>query len=109
MMSISAIVPSDNAHAKKTRENLQLLKDLTANLDGWELTLDQDNVKLYHKPDTTTPPLVRGDTVLTDLPPGCTPLAVATVATLPGCRRICKIVEYTYYFLLTASPRGRKI
>lgn len=89
LSSVTSIIPSDNVHAKETRDNLQLLKDLTKSLEGWEQTDDQDNVKLFHKPDASIP-LVRGDTILTDLPAGCTPLAVATVATLPGCRRVCK-------------------
>jgi hypothetical protein len=92
-MTLTSIIDSDNIHAVKTREGLKLLKDMTASLDGWDLTLDQDNVKLYNKKldDANLPPLVRGDTSLTDLPPGCTPLAVATVATLPGCRKVCKL------------------
>lgn len=92
MAASLSIIDSDNVHAAQTRDGLNLLKGLTSSLDDWDFTLDQDNVKLYNKKldDTNQPPLVRGDTVLTNLPPGCTPLAVATVATLPGCRKVCK-------------------
>ena len=97
-MTVTSIIDSDNIHAKETRQALQVVKDLTASLDGWDLTSDQENVKLYQKKldDTSLPPLVRGDTVLTGVP-GCTPLAVATVATLPGCREICKLYYYTVF------------
>lgn len=89
-MTIDSIIDSDNKFAKETRDGLAYLKTLTANLDNWTLTEEQDNVKLYSKKldDSDAPPLVRGDTVLTGLPPGCTPFEVATVATLPGCRKI---------------------
>ncbi|KAI7895592.1 uncharacterized protein EV154DRAFT_495395 [Mucor mucedo] len=102
MLSVTEIIPSDNIHAEETRANLKRLKELTEGLEGWEETDDQSGVKLYHQPDASIP-LVRGDTLLLtkDLPPGCTPLAVATVATLPGCRRIwdekfdeSKVLEY---------------
>ncbi|CAO0792178.1 unnamed protein product [Mucor circinelloides] len=89
-MTTDSIIDSDNQFAKETRDGLAYLKKLTANLEGWTLTEEQDNVKLYSKKldDPDAPPLVRGDTILTDLPPGCTPFEVATVATLPGCRKI---------------------
>ncbi|KAI8056537.1 uncharacterized protein B0P05DRAFT_560079 [Gilbertella persicaria] len=88
-MSITSIIPSENKHAKQTREKLAYLKKLTSSLDDWDLNQEQENVKLYtQQKNTNTPLLVRGDTVLSDLPPGCTPLTVATVATLPGCRKI---------------------
>ncbi|KAF1802057.1 hypothetical protein V8B55DRAFT_1377098 [Mucor lusitanicus] len=89
-MTIDSIIDSDNKFAKETRDGLAYLKNLTANLENWTLTEEQDNVKLYSKKldDPDAPPLVRGDTVLADLPPGCTPFEVATVATLPGCRKI---------------------
>lgn len=101
MLSVNSIIPSDNVHATQTRQALNQLKELSGNLNGWDLTLEQDNVKLYKKKldDTNLPPLVRGDTVLTDLPAGCTPLAVATVATLPGCRRICKVIIVVVLFI----------
>ncbi|KAI8090793.1 hypothetical protein BDF21DRAFT_412178 [Thamnidium elegans] len=90
MLEVNSIIPSDNVHATQTRQALHQFKKLTSDLNGWDLTLEEDNVKLYKKKldDVNLPPLVRGDTVLTDLPAGCTPLAVATVATLPGCRKI---------------------
>lgn len=90
-MTLQSIIDSDNIHSKETRQGLQVLKELTKDLNNWELTLDKEDVKLYQKKldDTNLPPLVRGDTKLNDIPLGCTPLAVATVATLPGCRKIC--------------------
>ncbi|KAI8642956.1 hypothetical protein BD408DRAFT_365650 [Parasitella parasitica] len=89
-MTITSIIGSDNKFAKETRDGLAYLKELSSNLDGWELTQEQNSVKLYSKKldNLDDPPLVRGDTMLTDLPPGCTPFEVATVATLPGCRKI---------------------
>lgn len=114
-MTIDSIIDSDNKFAKETRDGLAYLKNLTANLENWTLTEEQDNVKLYSKKldDPDAPPLVRGDTVLTDLPPGCTPFEVATVATLPGCRKICNvkwIPNSCIYFLDTKTwpiIRGR--
>ncbi|CEP09310.1 hypothetical protein [Parasitella parasitica] len=89
-MTITSIIDSDNKFAKETRDGLIYLKELATSLDGWELTQEQNNVKLYSKKlnNADDPPLVRGDTVLSDLPPGCTPFEVATVAALPGCRKI---------------------
>lgn len=88
-MTLNSIIDSDNIHAKETRRGLQVVKDLTSSLEGWELTSEQDKVQLYKKSSMDDPPLVRGDTVLMDVPQGCTPLAISTVATLPGCRKIC--------------------
>jgi hypothetical protein len=87
---------SNNKHSQVTRDGLAHFKQLTASLDGWDFTEEQDRVKLYKKKldDTNLPPLVRGDTILEDLPPGCTPLTVANVATFPGCRKICKGIQY---------------
>lgn len=87
-MTLNSIIDSDNVHAKATRRGLQVVKELTSDLEGWELTSEQDKVQLYKKKDMADPPLVRGDTVLVNVPQGCTPLAVCTVATLPGCRKI---------------------
>lgn len=100
-MTLNSIIDSDNIHAKETRRGLQVVKELTSNLEGWELTSEQDKVHLYKKKDMSDPPLVRGDTVLVDVPPGCTPLAVSTVATLPGCRKICKMTYINHYFFFT--------
>ena len=91
-MFTESIIPSDNKHAKYTRERLGYLKHLTYTLDNWTLDQESEGAKLYTQQpaNSNEPILVRGDTVLTKLPPGCTPLTVATVATLPGCRKICK-------------------
>jgi hypothetical protein len=93
-MSVTSIIDSDNKHAKVTREALARYKKLTSSLDGWEFMEEQEGVKLYkHKEeDPNMPPLVRGDTILEDLPPGCTPFAASNVAAFPGCRKICKDV-----------------
>ncbi|OBZ90135.1 hypothetical protein A0J61_01826 [Choanephora cucurbitarum] len=89
-MFTESIIPSDNKHAKYTRERLGYLKHLTYTLDNWTLDQESEGAKLYTQQpaNSNEPILVRGDTVLTKLPPGCTPLTVATVATLPGCRKI---------------------
>ncbi|KAI8370250.1 hypothetical protein BD560DRAFT_396853 [Blakeslea trispora] len=89
-MLTESIIPSNNKHAKYTRERLGYLKHLTYSLDNWTLDQEKEGAQLYTQQtsDPNEPILVRGDTVLKNLPPGCTPLTVATVATLPGCRKI---------------------
>jgi hypothetical protein len=76
-----------SVHDEATNKALNLLKDLTANSDGWEFSSEVENVKLYNRQIEGEPlPIMRGDTLL----PGheFTPQQVASVATLPGCRVI---------------------
>lgn len=79
-------------HAQVTKEGLEKVKQLTDTLNGWEFSQEQDKVKIYHykKTDPNAPVLVRGDTVFTNLPPGCTPQDIVTAANLAGCRKVCK-------------------
>jgi hypothetical protein len=78
-----------NPHAEPTRKALNYFKELASNLDGWNFTQEKDGVKLYNKTVDSSPiAIVRGETVLAGHE--YTPQQVASVATLPGCRKICK-------------------
>ncbi|KAI7895331.1 uncharacterized protein EV154DRAFT_457862 [Mucor mucedo] len=76
----------DNPHAETIRKALDLLKEYTSNLDGWNLTQEKNGVKLYTKSDGSAFPIVRGETVLTGT--SFTAGQVAAVATSPGCRKV---------------------
>ncbi|KAI8064263.1 uncharacterized protein B0P05DRAFT_554754 [Gilbertella persicaria] len=74
-------------HSETARKAMALLKEYADNLDGWHLSQEKDCVKLYNKTVDTSPvAIVRGETVLEGHT--YTPQQVATVATLPGCRKI---------------------
>jgi len=78
-----------NPHAETAQKALALLKELSSTLDGWEFSEEKDGVKLYHKTDDSSPiAIVRGETDLEGHE--FTAQQVASVATLPGCRKICK-------------------
>lgn len=79
-------------HAETARKALSTLKELSGTLDGWNFTQEKDGVKLYNKTVDSSPiPIVRGDVLLAGHE--YTPQQVASVATLPGCRKICKCYE----------------
>ncbi|KAI8365283.1 uncharacterized protein BYT42DRAFT_649208 [Radiomyces spectabilis] len=81
------VLESNNRHAEHTRKSLQYLKDLSASLEGWEFSSEKNGVKLYTKQvEGLAMPMVRGDTVLQTTE--FTPRDVASVATLPGARKI---------------------
>ncbi|KAG0173704.1 hypothetical protein DFQ28_008297 [Apophysomyces sp. BC1034] len=81
------VIESNNRHAAHNRQALEQFKTLAASLDGWDFSTERDGVKLYSKtvPGATIP-IVRGDIIFktTDY----TVKDVASVATLPGCRKI---------------------
>lgn len=77
-----------NPHAETIRNALDLLKEYTSNLEGWNFTQEKAGVKLYTKADSTSFPIVRGETILTGTE--YTANQVAAVATSPGCRKVCK-------------------
>lgn len=83
------VIETNHRHAAEARKSLAYLKELSASLDGWELTTEKEGVKLYSRAAKDSAiAIVRGDTEIkkTDL----TPRQVASVATQPGCRKICK-------------------
>lgn len=78
-------------HAESNRKALSYLKDLASTLDGWDFSQEKDGVKLYRKTVDSSPvAIVRGETDL--IGHEFTPQQVASVATLPGCRKICKLL-----------------
>jgi hypothetical protein len=78
-----------SSHAEAIKKALNLLKNLTASLDGWKFDSETDGVKLYNKDvEGESLPIMRGDTMLAGHT--YTPQELSTVATLPGCREICK-------------------
>lgn len=78
-----------NPHVQTAQNALSLLKELSGSLDGWEFSQEKENVKLYYKPDNSSPiGIVRGETDIEGHE--FSPLQLASVATLPGCRKICK-------------------
>lgn len=82
------VIESNNRHTAASRKALDYLKELSNTLDGWNFSQEKDGVKLYIKPESNGLNIVRGDAILkTDK---YTPRDVATVATNPGCRKICK-------------------
>lgn len=81
------VLESNNKHAQTTRDALARFKKLADSMDGWELSLEQEKVKIYAM-KSKDPAMVRGDTVIMDLPAGCLPLDLMTVANLAGCRKI---------------------
>lgn len=83
---------SPSPHAQAARDALNLLKELSSNLDGWNFTEEKEGVKLYNKTTgSSSIPIVRGDVLLEGHE--YTPQQIATVATLPGARRICKYIH----------------
>jgi hypothetical protein len=80
-----------NPHAKAAQKALSLFKEFSGTLDGWEFSEEQEGVKLYHKTDDSSPiAIVRGETDIQGYE--FTTYQVASVATLPGCRKICKLM-----------------
>lgn len=76
-----------NPHAETTKKALDLLKSLASNLDGWNFTQEKEGVKLYNKTVDSSPvAIVRGDTTIAGHE--FTPQQIASVATLPGARKI---------------------
>ncbi|KAG2202898.1 hypothetical protein INT47_008930 [Mucor saturninus] len=76
-----------NPHAETSKNALALLKSLSSNLDGWNFTQEKDGVKLYNKTVDSSPvAIVRGDTSIVGHE--FTPQQIASVATLPGARKI---------------------
>ncbi|KAI8877307.1 Bet v1-like protein [Backusella circina FSU 941] len=105
---------TDNEHSEAIKKALDLLKELTASLDGWKFSSETDNVKLYNKDvEGESLPIMRGDTILAGHK--YTPQQLSTVATLPGCRTIWDqrfgesqiISRYSqYYALFWASMKA---
>ncbi|EPB90391.1 hypothetical protein HMPREF1544_02757 [Mucor circinelloides 1006PhL] len=78
---------AQNIHAETTRKALSDLKQLASSLEGWEFSQEKDGVKLYRKTVDSNPiAIVRGETDIVGHE--FTPQQVASVATLPGCRKI---------------------
>lgn len=76
-----------NPHAETSKNALALLKSLSSSLDGWHFTQEKDGVKLYSKTVDSSPvAIVRGDTSIVGHE--FTPQQIASVATLPGARKI---------------------
>ncbi|CEP16870.1 hypothetical protein [Parasitella parasitica] len=80
-----------NIHAETTIKALSNLKQLASSLDGWNYTQEKDGVKLYSKTvDGSSIAIVRGETDIAGHE--YTAQQVLSVATLPGCRKICKLI-----------------
>ncbi|KAF7730724.1 hypothetical protein EC973_001673 [Apophysomyces ossiformis] len=81
------VLESNNRHAEHNRKALEEFKTLSASLDGWTFSTEKDGVKLYSKdvPGASIP-IVRGDIVFKTTE--YTVKDVASVATIPGCRKI---------------------
>lgn len=76
-----------NPHAETTKNAMVLLKSLSSTLEGWNFTQEKDGVKLYNKTVDSSPvAIVRGDTSI--IGHEFTPQQIASVATLPGSRKI---------------------
>ncbi|KAI8355088.1 hypothetical protein EDC96DRAFT_516251 [Choanephora cucurbitarum] len=76
-----------NPHAESSKQAMHLLKQYASSVEGWTMTQEKEGVKLYSKQvDSSSIPLVRGDTLLAGHQ--FTAQQVATVATLPGCRKM---------------------
>ncbi|CAO3626054.1 unnamed protein product [Mucor fragilis] len=76
-----------NPHAETAQKALSLLKELSSTLEGWEFSEEKDGVKLYHKMDDSSPiAIVRGEADLEGHE--FSTQQVASVATLPGCRKV---------------------
>ncbi|KAI8051784.1 hypothetical protein BDF21DRAFT_392049 [Thamnidium elegans] len=77
---------AQNPHTTNAKKAMQLLKDYTNDLQGWNLVQDnKSGVKVYNKSDGSAFPLLRGETLLSG---SFSAEQVAIVATLPGCRKI---------------------
>ncbi|CAO3624072.1 unnamed protein product [Mucor hiemalis] len=78
---------SVSPHAQTARTALAQLKELASSLEGWNFSQEKDGVKLYNKSADNSPvPIVRGDILLTGHE--FTPQQIASIATLPGARKI---------------------
>lgn len=78
-----------NPYTSNAKKAVQLLKEYTNDLEGWSLVQEgKSGVKVYNKSDGSAFPLLRGDTFLSG---AFTPDQVAVVATLSGCRKLCKL------------------
>jgi hypothetical protein len=81
-----------NPHAEPVRNAMSQLKEYAANLEGWNLESEKDGVKLYNKTVDNSPiAVVRGEVVLEGHE--FTAHQIASVATQPGARKICKLIS----------------
>lgn len=87
------VIETNHRHAAEARKSLAYLKELSASLDGWELSNEKDGVKLYSRAaKDSSISIVRGDIELKSSE--LTPRQVASVATQPGARKICKFYNF---------------
>ncbi|KAI8389333.1 hypothetical protein BD560DRAFT_381326 [Blakeslea trispora] len=76
-----------NPHAQALKDAMNQLKQYSSSLDGWHMSQEKEGVKLFSKTvDSSSFPLVRGEAMLNGHQ--FTAQQVATVATLPGCRKM---------------------
>lgn len=104
-----------NPHAEAVRNAMTELKAHASNLEGWNLVQEKAGVKLYNKAavEGNPFPIVRGEILLQGHE--FTAHQIASVATNPGARKICKYFQacplsfLVYIRELNSLIRGRKI
>lgn len=78
-----------NPHAESSRKAMEYVKELASTKEGWNFTQEKGGVKLYNKVTDSSPiPIVRGDVHIEGHE--FTAQQIASIALLPGCRKVCK-------------------